>query len=167
MSSFIGNLIYRIVDAGVRAYDVAAVRRLKMSLASCGEDVHIGKHVVIWGVSNVHIGSHVGIHSLTHIFGAGGVTIGSNVYISAGCSIASITHSIEVETRYHGIEEPVVIEDDVWLGTGVIVLSGVTIGRGAVVGAGSVVTRDVPEMSVVRGVPAKIAGQVPLSASTS
>jgi acetyltransferase-like isoleucine patch superfamily enzyme len=50
---------------------------------------------------------------------------------------------------------PIVIEDDVWLGTNAVVLPGVTVGRGAVVGAGAVVTRDVPPFTVVAGVPAR------------
>lgn len=51
---------------------------------------------------------------------------------------------------------PIVVEDDVWLGFRVTVLSGVTIGRGAVVAAGSVVTKDVPPYAIVGGVPAKV-----------
>jgi maltose O-acetyltransferase len=50
---------------------------------------------------------------------------------------------------------PVVIEDDVWLGTNAVVLPGVRVGRGAIVGAGAVVTRDVPPFTVVAGVPAR------------
>lgn len=50
----------------------------------------------------------------------------------------------------------IVIEDDVWIGFGSIILSGVHIGRGAIVAAGSVVTKDVPSYSIVGGVPAKI-----------
>ncbi len=50
---------------------------------------------------------------------------------------------------------PIVIEDDAWLGTGVIVMPGVRIGRGAIVGALSVVTRDVPPLHIVAGQPAK------------
>ncbi len=50
----------------------------------------------------------------------------------------------------------IIIEDDVWIGTGVIVLAGVTIGKGAVVAAGSIVTRNVPENAIVAGNPAKI-----------
>jgi acetyltransferase-like isoleucine patch superfamily enzyme len=50
---------------------------------------------------------------------------------------------------------PIVIEDDAWLGTGVVVMPGVRIGRGAIVGALSVVTRDVPPLHIVAGQPAK------------
>jgi maltose O-acetyltransferase len=48
------------------------------------------------------------------------------------------------------------IEDDVWLGSGAIILPGVTVGRGAIVGAGSVVTKNVEQGAIVGGIPAKI-----------
>lgn len=48
------------------------------------------------------------------------------------------------------------IEDDVWIGSHVIILDGVVIGRGSVIGAGSVVTRDIPPYSVAVGIPAKV-----------
>jgi acetyltransferase-like isoleucine patch superfamily enzyme len=51
---------------------------------------------------------------------------------------------------------PIIVEDDVWLGVGVTVLSGVRIGKGSVVGAGAVVTHDVPEGAIVAGVPARV-----------
>jgi acetyltransferase-like isoleucine patch superfamily enzyme len=54
------------------------------------------------------------------------------------------------------VTAPVVIEDDVWLGTNAVVLPGVTVGRGSIVGAGAVVTTDVPPFSVVAGVPARL-----------
>lgn len=50
----------------------------------------------------------------------------------------------------------IVIEDDVWIGSRVIVLSGVKIGRGSVIAAGSVVTKDIPEYSIAAGVPARV-----------
>ena len=51
---------------------------------------------------------------------------------------------------------PVIVEDDVWLATNVVVVPGVRIGRGAVVAAGAVVTRDVPAYAIVAGVPARV-----------
>jgi acetyltransferase-like isoleucine patch superfamily enzyme len=49
-----------------------------------------------------------------------------------------------------------IVEDDVWIGYGAIIVAGVTVGRGAVVGAGAVVTHDVPPYTIVGGVPAHI-----------
>jgi len=92
------------------------------------------------------------------------VTIGDNVAVAAHVVIASQGHPVELP-RCHGLhwsitEAPVVIEDDVWIGSGAIVLPGTRVGRGAVVAAGAVVSRDVPAMSVVAGVPAKPIGEV-------
>jgi virginiamycin A acetyltransferase len=51
---------------------------------------------------------------------------------------------------------PIVIEDEVWIGTGAMIFSGITIGKGAVIAAGSVVTREVPPYAIVGGNPAKV-----------
>jgi acetyltransferase-like isoleucine patch superfamily enzyme len=51
-----------------------------------------------------------------------------------------------------------IVEDDVWIGHGAIVMTGVTIGRGSVVAAGAVVTRDIPRYSIAAGVPARVVG---------
>lgn len=59
----------------------------------------------------------------------------------------------EIEAYTNG---PIVIEDDVWIGTDVLVMSGITISKGAVVAAGSVVVKNVPPYSIVGGNPAKI-----------
>ena len=54
-----------------------------------------------------------------------------------------------------GDKYKIIVEDDVWIGNGAILLSGVNVGRGSIIGAGSVVTKDVPANSIVAGVPAK------------
>ena len=51
---------------------------------------------------------------------------------------------------------PLIIEDEVWIGTGARIFSGVTLGKGAIIGAGSIVTKDVPAYAIVGGNPAKI-----------
>ena len=53
------------------------------------------------------------------------------------------------------LKHPPIIEDDVWISSGAIILPGVRIGKGAIIAAGAVVTKDVEEYSVVAGVPAK------------
>jgi acetyltransferase-like isoleucine patch superfamily enzyme len=122
--------------------------------------VWINHDVVIWGVDGVALEDDVSINSLTHIFGAGGVHIGARTLISASCNIASITHSEQIATRGRGIELPVVIEEDCWLGAGAIVLPGVRIGRGSIIGAGAVVTKDIPPLSLAVGVPARVVRQI-------
>jgi acetyltransferase-like isoleucine patch superfamily enzyme len=55
--------------------------------------------------------------------------------------------------------DPVIIEDDVWIGLNAVILQGVTIGRGSIVGAGAVVNRSIPPWSVAVGVPARVVGR--------
>lgn len=57
--------------------------------------------------------------------------------------------------------KPVIIEDDVWIGMGAVILKGVRIGKGSIVAAGAIVTRDVPPNSIVAGNPATIVKQIP------
>ena len=54
------------------------------------------------------------------------------------------------------ISKPVIIEDNVWIGTGVSILPGVKVGTGSVIGAGAVVTHDIPADSIATGVPARV-----------
>ena len=56
---------------------------------------------------------------------------------------------------WKGIDEKIIIEDDVWIGFGSVILSGVKIGQGSIIAAGSVVTKDVQPFSIYAGVPAK------------
>lgn len=55
---------------------------------------------------------------------------------------------------------PIILEDNVWIGTRAIILKGVTIGEGAVIGAGAVVTRSIPSTTLAVGVPAKVIRQI-------
>lgn len=111
----------------------------------------------------------------------GSVTIGADTYIHPRCQLNAYVTSIQIGCdvqiapncafypHNHGMKldeliknQPlqtkggILIEDDVWLGFGVIVLSGVRIGKGAVIGAGSVVTDDIPAGAIAVGVPARV-----------
>ncbi len=94
------------------------------------------------------------------------VTIGDDVQLAPGVTIAAGTHPLLAAERLHltypdghtgGAEygDPVVIEDRVWIGANSAILSGVTIGHDAVIGAGSVVTHDVPAGWLAVGTPAR------------
>ena len=88
------------------------------------------------------------------------IEIGKRVDIAANCALYSYDHG--VKAGKWTIEQPltskgpIIIEDGVWLGFGVIVLSGVHIGKGAVIGAGSIVTKNIPDNAVAVGSPAKV-----------
>lgn len=87
------------------------------------------------------------------------VSVGDHTVIAPGCFITDHGHGMSPLARVdeqRGIAKPVTIGSDVWLGAKVVVVAGVSIGDGAVVGASSVVTRDVPPMAVVAGVPARL-----------
>jgi maltose O-acetyltransferase len=91
------------------------------------------------------------------------VTIGDDVQIGPYVQLLTATHPLEAQARRDKWEsaEPIVIEDNVWLGGGVIVCPGVTIGANTVVGAGSVVTRDLPPDVIAVGAPAKVVKSLP------
>ena len=88
----------------------------------------------------------------------GGLSIGDHVDIASEVMIWTSEHDLKSPT-FSAIEEPVTIEDYVFIGPRAIILPGVTIGRGAVVAAGAVVTKDVPSGAIIGGVPAKEIGQ--------
>lgn len=154
------QLIFRGIDKFIKWHQNYRSAKLTKELHFCGARAWVSADARIWGTDRVTLEDDVAIHAFTHIFGGGGVHIGARTQISAGCSIAAITHSEQITTRHHGIELPVIIEEDCWLGTGAIVLPGVRIGRGSIIGAGAVVTKDVPALSIAVGVPARVVRQI-------
>lgn len=125
----------------------------------------LGRHSVVESyscvnnaVGDVVIGDYtrIGIHNTI----IGPVTIGSHVNLAQGITVTALNHNFEDKNKRideQGVStKPVVIGDDVWIGANAVILPGVTIGKHAVVAAGAVVTTDVPENTVVGGVPAKV-----------
>ena len=108
--------------------------------------------------NNTNIGEHSHITACEKIVIGDNVLTGRYVYISDNAHGNSSKEEIEVppiERPLHS-KGPVIIEDNVWVGERVCILSGVHIGKGAIIAANAVVTHDVPDGCIVGGVPAKI-----------
>ena len=85
------------------------------------------------------------------------VSIGDNVSLAGNVLILAHSKPLLVHKKYFkSYTAPVIIENNVWITVGVIILAGVRIGEGSVVAAGSVVTRDIPPNSLAAGIPAKV-----------
>jgi acetyltransferase-like isoleucine patch superfamily enzyme len=131
------------------------------------QNVHLGKHVVLYGSTylnalgphgRISIGDESRIDRNCVLYGQGGLTIGSRCAIAAGVLIYSQSNQCAdgVAVLAQPVTyAPVEIQDDVWIGAGAVVLPGVSIGRHAVVAAGAVVRKDVPAGTIVAGVPAR------------
>ena len=151
----LGDRVRIDLGAAIRAN---TKRAIGVTLAS---DVSVKDYCVVNANQGwVTIGERSWIGPFSLIYGNGGVTIGSDVLMAARTSINTVSHvddRIDVAINSQGLRcDPVVIEDDVWIGMNCTILQGVRIGSGAIVGAGSVVTRDIPPRAVVVGTPARV-----------
>ena len=112
----------------------------------------------------IRIGRNSLIGEYNVLRGQGGITIGDRVYTAPNVQMLAVNHVFDDPTRPmvdQGITaQGIVVEDDVWLGAGAILMDGVRVGKGAVVAAGAVVTGDVPPHTVVGGVPARVLRQI-------
>jgi len=130
----------------------------------CGKHVQIIPPVYIAKPSHVYLDDYTRIQTYTQIIMAGGsFVLKKYSSISAGCIILPDNHIPTVGVpnylNYLYINDAcrtIVVNEDVWVGAGCILLSRCSIGRGAVVAAGSVVTKEVPPYAVVGGSPAKV-----------
>lgn len=126
-----------------------------------GRNVHCKLNVSFWSPrKHVILGDNVGIGPYCTILCD--LEVGNHVMIAPFCAFVNsddhLTHIVG-KTMWQsgrGDKFKVIIEDDVWIGHGSIVLTPARIGRGAVVAAGSVVTKDVPSYAIVAGVPAHV-----------
>lgn len=105
---------------------------------------------------NITIGKDVFINSGCHFQDQGGIEIGDGALIGHNVVLATINHALEPEENRKNHYAPIKIGAHVWIGSNATILPGVTLGEHAVVAAGAVVTKDVPPLTVVGGVPAKI-----------
>ena len=168
-------------DSFYNGMDVFCNYRTGLKRLEIGHNCVIdGQFIFEKDTGHVSIGDRVHIGGNTKIISINDIFIGNDVTIAWDCTIYDHnSHSIywnkrqcDTKREYDALckgedpiktkdwtdvkTKPIVIQDKVWIGFGVIILKGVTIGEGAVIGAGSVVTKDIPAWTVAAGNPAKV-----------
>lgn len=120
-----------------------------------GKDVQIKDGVVILNPENISIGDHSGINQHCYLNAFSGIDIGKYVRIAPSVALVSADHGFMKKDVPMSLQESrgkkIIIEDDVWIGYGTVVLKGVRIGQGSVIGANARISKDVPEYSIVVG----------------
>jgi acetyltransferase-like isoleucine patch superfamily enzyme len=114
--------------------------------------INYGKHT--------KIGKNVFINFDCVFLDLGGITIEDNVLIAPKVCLLSEGHPTSIEDRHSLIPKPIHIKKNAWVGASATILQGVTIGENAVVASGSVVSKDVPDNTIVGGIPAKIIKEI-------
>lgn len=144
------------------------LKRTKWRHFTIGKNFHAARGVFLWAKSNLTIGDnfYIGKYSIIEC----DAIIGNNVifanhvsligrydhhYQQVGTPTRLASQIRDADYNWKGLNQKVVVEDDVWIGLGAIVLTGVTIGEGSIVAAGAVVTKDVAPYTIVGGNPAR------------
>ena len=126
-----------------------------------GNDILVGRNTILsCNEAAIEMGDLISIGPFCFFASKGGIRVGSGVSIGSGTHLMAGGH-VSDDPEVAVIKQArtavgIVVEDNVWIGSGTKVLDGVTIGRNSIVAAGSVVSKDVPEYSVVMGNPARV-----------
>lgn len=147
-----------VVGMGIRYILIKSIAK------KCGDNVSIHPGVYIFNTENLEIGSHVSIHPMSYIEPGSdtkeGIVIGKNVSIAHSVTIMATNHnyeSIDVPIKDQGVTtKKVIIEENVWIGAKVTILSGRNIGCGSIIASNSVVTKDILQYTIVGGIPSKL-----------
>lgn len=111
-----------------------------------------GKHIIL--------GEGTYVNFNCNFVDDGMIRVGKNVLFGPAVTIATVGHPIRPDMREYMYTDPVVIEDNVWLGENVTICPGVTIGQNSVIGAGSVVVKDIPANVIAVGNPCRVLREI-------
>ena len=135
-----------------------ALALLPRIFGSVGEAVYLREGIKVDFGKNIHWGNHCFANYGFTALDVAEIRIGNHVMFGTNVQLMTPIHPLDPVLRKEGWEAgaPIIIKDNVWVGSGAIILPGVTIGENSVIGAGAVVSRDVPDNSVAVGNPARV-----------
>lgn len=116
------------------------------------------------GTGNITIGARTTINSGCVFYTGNGITIGNDVAMAANCVLAPVNHAYAKKDeliraqRFAPSKGGIIIEDDVWIGAGCVILDGAILRRGCVIGAMSLVRGEIPAYSIQAGNPLQLKG---------
>lgn len=136
----------------------AAVALYPEIFGSVGEGLWLREPIKVDFGKNIHWGNHCFANYGLIALDVAEIRIGNNVMLGSSVQLMTPIHPLDPKLRLEGWEAgaPITIGNNVWVGSGAIILPGVTIGDNSVIGAGSVVTKDVPANAVAVGNPARV-----------
>lgn len=141
-----------------RSSDAAEIRNMlsRITGSEIDESVALFPPVYINYGKHLSIGKNVFINFNCTFLALGGITIEDNVLIAPDVKLLSENHPLSPAERHTLVPGKIHIKQNAWIGAGAIILPGVTVGENAIVAAGAVVSKDVPDNTIVGGIPAKI-----------
>ncbi len=130
-------------------------------VTKCGKNLKVSSRVNIYSPKKITIGDNVYIGYNSYL-GGGDIFLEDEVMIGPFCSIVAGNHTLKEKSYRFGPYDfgKIEIGEGTWLGSHVVITNNVKIGKGVLVAAGSVVTKDVPDFSIVGGIPAKLIKKV-------
>ena len=132
---------------------------MKEVFAECGENCYIELPFhANWGGHHLHLGDYVYANFNLTLVDDGHIYVGNHVMFGPNVMITTANHPVDPKLRLRGLQynKDVRIDDNAWIGAGVMILPGVHIGKNSVIGAGSVVTGDLPDNVIAVGNPCRI-----------
>ncbi len=148
------ELLVRMNDSSDPAEIRALLSRITDSMID--ESVSVFTPLFVNYGKHTRIGKNVFINFNCTFLDLGGIVIEDDVLIGPNVSLLSEGHPVSPENRHSLLVAPVHIKRNAWIGAGATILQGVTVGMNAIVAAGAVVSKDVPDNTIVGGIPAKV-----------
>lgn len=160
---------YIELGTGVTIDDHVVLDALSKDGLIVGNNVRIGSfsQIKCTGIlknigKGIKIGSNSSIGEFSFIGAAGGITIGDHVIMGQNVRFHSENHNydrMDIPIMYQGVSNKgISVDNDCWIGSGVVFLDGVKVGRGCVIGANTLVNKDIPDNSIAMGNPVKVVG---------
>lgn len=136
---------------------------LKEMFCSIGKNCYIEPPFhANWGGKHVTFGDSVYANFNLTLVDDGNIIVGDGVMFAPNVTVATAGHPVEIELRNEGYQynKDIKIGNNVWIGSGAMIMPGVTIGDNSVIGAGSVVTKDIPQSVVAVGNPCHVLREI-------